>query len=187
MSSSASRKWTNIRRSIQVYIGNTVTVDGYDAPVFHDYYYGDPDSLRDATGQEYRAWIETSFIQQTAGRKGSALLQVDCYSRVGEEGSPSADPFGMFVDDLADEVLAPFSGLKTSGIQKGIFHVFDYADVNNPVDANMCLYMINSEGHVGEPEDRKRLDFYQDFRRVTLTLRFQLIQDMAGPAAFYTT
>jgi len=184
---SAARKWTNIRRSIQVYMGNSVLVDGYEAPIFHDYYYGDPDSLRDATGQQYRAWAETAFLQQTAGRKGSALLQVDCYSRVGEEGEASGDPFGMFVDEIADEILTPFSGLKIGGVQKGIFHVFDYSDINNPVDAGMCIYMINSQGQAGEPEDRRRLDFYQDFRRVTLTLRFQLIQDMAGLAAFYTT
>lgn len=184
---SASRKWTNIRRSIQVYMGNSVILGGYEVPIFHDYYYGDPDSLRDATGQQYRAWVETAFIQQNAGRKGIALMQVDCYSRVGEEGDPTGDPFGMFVEDIADEVLVPFSGLKTNGVQKGAFHVYDYADVNNPVDTGMCIYMMNGGGQVGEPDDRRRLDFYQDFRRVTLTLRFQLIQDMAGSAAFYTS
>lgn len=183
--SSAARKWTNIRRSIQTKIGNFVTVDGYDAPVFYDYYYADPDGNRTGSG-EYRMWAEAIFLETTAGRKGEAILQIDCYSRVGEEDDPTSDQFGMVVDDLADEILAPFSGVDLTGLQKGIFHVNDYADVNNPVDAGMCLYMINSDGNVGEPEDRRRLDFYQDFRRVTLRLRFQLIQDMAGPVAFYT-
>ena len=183
--SSAARKWTNIRRSIQTKIGNFVTVDGYDAPVFYDYYYADPDGNRTGSG-EYRMWAEAIFLETTAGRKGEAILQIDCYSRVGEEDDPTSDQFGMMVDDLADEILAPFSGVDVTGLQNGIFHVNDYADVNNPVDACMCLYMINSDGNVGEPEDRRRLDFYQDFRRVTLRLRFQLIQDMAGPVAFYT-
>ncbi len=183
--SSAARKWTNIRRSIQTKIGNFVTVDGYDAPVFYDYYYADPDANRTGSG-EYRMWAEAIFLETTAGRKGEAILQIDCYSRVGEEDDPTSDQFGMKVDDLADEILAPFSGVDVTGLQKGIFHVNDYADINNPVDAGMCLYMINSDGNVGEPEDRRRLDFYQDFRRVTLRLRFQLIQDMAGPVAFYT-
>lgn len=186
MSIAPSRKWTNIRRSIQTKIGNSVVVNGYTAPIYYDYYYADPDGNRTGAGA-YRMWAEAFFLEMTAGRKGEAILQIDCYSRVGQEDDPTSDQFGMNVDDLADEVLAPFSGLDVTGLQNGIFHVNDYADVNNPVDAGMCLYMINSAGNVGEPEERRRLDFYQDFRRVTLRLRFQLIQDMAGPAAFYTS
>lgn len=182
---SASRKWTNIRRSIQVYIGNTVDVDGVELPIYHDYFYGDPEDMRDALGNPYRGWVETNFVDQTAGRKGSATLQVDCYSRIGEEGSETGDPFGMFVDEIADSVLEPFSGIGLNGVQKGIFHVMDYADINNPVDTGMCIYMMNDDGHVGEPQERRRLNFEQDYRRVTLTLRFQLIQDMLGPVGFY--
>lgn len=185
MSTAASRKWTNIRRSIQSRIGNFVVVNGYSAPIFYDYYYADPDGNRTGSGT-YRMWAEAFFIESTAGRKGEAVLQIDCYSRVGEEDDVSSDQFGMEIDDMTDEILAPFSGVDVTGLQNGIFHVMDYADVNNPVDADMCLYMINSQGNIGEPEERKRLDFYQDFRRVTIRLRFQLIQDMAGPVAFYT-
>ncbi|MEC7116516.1 MAG: hypothetical protein VXW76_08150 [Actinomycetota bacterium] len=184
---SASRKLTNIRRSIQTHVGNSVIVDGVEYPIFHDYYYGDPEARRDATGTSEPAWIETFFISQGAGRKGESILQVDCYSRIGEEGSASGDPFGILVDDIADAILTPFSGLNMDETRKASFHVMDYSDVQNPVDTGMCIYMINSDGHVGEPEDRVRLNFEQDYRRVTLRLRFQLIQDMLGPAGFYVS
>ena len=183
----SSRKWTNIRRTIQSKMGNSVIVNAYEAPIYHDYSHGDPENLRDPSGQKYRAWVETTFLEQMAGRKGSATMQVDCYSRVGEEGDPTSDPFGMFVEDLAEASIDIFTGLSMGGGHNASFDVMDYSDVNNPVDTGMCIYMINSSGHIGEPEDRKRLDFYQDLRRVTITLRFQLIQDMAGQAAFYTS
>ena len=66
--SSAARKWTNIRRSIQTKIGNFVTVDGYDAPVFYDYYYADPDGNRTGSG-EYRMWAEASSLKQRQEEK----------------------------------------------------------------------------------------------------------------------
>ena len=93
MSTAASRKWTNIRRSIQSRIGNFVVVNGYSAPIFYDYYYADPDGNRTGSGA-YRMWAEAFFIESTAGRKGEAILQIDCYSRVGEEDDVSSDQFG---------------------------------------------------------------------------------------------
>ncbi len=183
--SAPSRKLTNIRRSIQTHVGNSVIVDGTSYPIYHDYYFGDPDSRRDATGTSDPAWVETFFISQGAGRMGESIMQMDCYCRVGEEGGAGGDPFGMLVDEIADAVLLPFSGLGLDESHKGILHVMDYADVQNPQDTGMCIYMINSDGCIGEPEDRIRLTFEQDYRRVTLRLRFQLIQDMLGPAGFY--
>lgn len=184
--SASARSVTNIRRSIQTQLGNSLIVNNVEYPIFHDYYYGDPEARRDATGTSEPAWIETFFVSQGAGRMGESILQVDCYSRVGEEGGATSDPFGILVDEIADAVLIPFSGVDIGGSKKAVFDVMDYSDVQNPVSTGACILMINSDGHTGEPEDRVRLNFEQDYRRVTLRLRFQLKQDMLGPAGYYT-
>ena len=167
-------------------MGNSVTVNARTVPIYHDYRWADPDSMRDSGVGEQAAWIETQFISQLAGHKGSALMQVDLYSRIGPEGSPTADPFGVFIEDMADEVLEPFAGLGENGCQKGIFMVNDYSDPANPTPTQMRLLMQSSAGNIGEPQEKTRLDFQDDFRRVTMSLRFRTIQDAAGAAAFYT-
>ena len=182
----AARKWSNIRRTIQMKMGNSITVDGRVVPIYHDYRWADPDAMRDSGTGEQPAWIETRFVSQLAGHKGSALMQVDLYSRIGPEGSATADPFGLFIEDMADQALEPFSGVTNTGCQKGVFIVNDYTDPANPTQTQMRLLMQSSAGNIGEPQEKTRLDFQEDFRRVTMSLRFRTIQDAAGAVAFYT-
>ena len=181
----AARQWMNIRRSIQTQIGNSVTVDGRVVPVYHDYRWSDPDAMRDSgTGAE-AAWVETAFIQQNAGRRGIALMQIDAFSRIGPEGDATSDPFGVFIDMVAEQVLSVFSGVQANGTQRGIFTINDYTDPANPTATSMVLFMQSSDGDIGEPDEKRRLAFHDDYRRVTMTVRFQTIQDASGPAAFY--
>ena len=179
------RKWSNIRRTIQTLIGNNVTYDAVDYPVYHDYAFGDPDAMRQANTLAEPAWTETAFITQGAGRKTVALWQVDVYSRIGGEGEATGDPFGFICEGIAEKILEVFSGVDASGLQRGKFHVNDYADPQNPTMTSMCVFMQNQNGDIGEPDEKKRLDFQDDFRRVTMTLRFRTVQDAAGPEAFY--
>ncbi len=162
-----------------------MTVDGRAIPVFHDYAFADPDAMRTPGAGAKAAWAETVFIIENAGRRGVALWQIDTYSRIGGEGDPTSDPFGFFCENIAQEILEAFSGLKANGVQRGKFPVLDYADPNNPTDTGMCLWLQNANGDIGEPDEKRRLDFADDFRRVTMTLRFRTIQDSAGKAAFY--
>tara|TARA_R100000388_G_scaffold7971_1_gene7429 strand:+ start:291 stop:848 length:558 start_codon:yes stop_codon:yes gene_type:complete len=182
----ASRSWSNIRRTIQTWVGNSVSFDGVDYPVYHDYAFSDPDAMRSAGADGQPAWVETAFILQGAGRRDDALWQVDVYSRVGGEGEATGDPFGLICEGIAEALLEPFSGVDATGLQKGKKYVNDYADPQNPSPTTMCLFMQNSNGDIGEPDEKRRLAFQDDFRRVTMTIRFKTIQDAAGPEAFYT-
>lgn len=182
----ASRQWLNIRRTVQTALGNSITVDGRAVPIYHDDANADPDARAKQGVGAVPAWVETTFLTQLAGRRGAALWQVDCYSRIGGEGGATSDPFGLYVEQMADAVIATFSGLDASGQFKGKLFVKDYANPQAPTTTGMCLMLQNSAGDVGEPNDRKRLSFSDDYRRVSITLRFRTIQDATGSAAFYT-
>ena len=179
-------QWSNLRRSIQVAIGNTVSYGGSVYPVLHDYYSADPDDLANASNRK-PAWVETAFIKSLAGRRSDAILQLDIFSQTGDHDGDGGDQFGFRVDGIADVLASLFVGVGGAGLQKGYITVVDYtSDINNPTNTNMVLLMQSSVGNVGELEDRRRLDFSQDFRRVTMRMRFRTIQDAAGRAAFYT-
>ena len=179
------RLWSNIRRTIQTAVGNELTVDGVQVPVYHDYVYGDPDNLRKVS-TEHPLWMETAFLTSGAGRRSDALWQIDVFSRVGIEGEATGDPLGFRLDAGVQAVVDVFSGTDPSGSQRGKFPVKDFLDPQNPVTTSMCVLMQNSDGNVGEVNAVQRLDFSQDFRRASITARFRLIQDAAGTAAFYT-
>ena len=179
-------QWSNLRRTIQVAIGNEVQYNGVNYPVLHDSYSGDPDNLANTPTRD-PVWVETAFIKSLAGRRSEALLQLDIYSQTGDHNGDGGDQFGFRVDGVADALADLFVGVANNGLQKGYITVKDYtSDINNPTDTAMVLLMQSSVGNVGELEDRRRLDFSQDFRRVTMRMRFRTIQDAAGKAAFYT-
>lgn len=183
---SAETQWANIRRTIQTTIGGSVAYGALSVPILHDYWSGDPDDLA-ASGSRSPAWVETQFISASAGKRGDAIMQLDIFSQVGSHNGDDGDQFGFRVDGIADAILDIFKGVRANGVQRGKIFVKDYtADINNPVTTNMCLLMQATGGSIGEPQERRRLDFSQDFRRVTMRLRFRTIQDAAGNAAFYT-
>ena len=183
---SVETSWANIRRTIQTTIGESVAYGALTVPILHDYYSADPDDLAGG-GARNPAWVETQFIQALAGKRGEALMQLDIFSQTGDHAGDGGDQFGFRVDGIADAILDIFKGTRSNGVQRGKLFVKDYTgDINNPVVTSMALLMQSTAGNIGEPQERRRLDFSQDFRRVTMRLRFRTIQDAAGNAAFYT-
>jgi hypothetical protein len=183
----ASRFSTNIRRSIQVLMGNLVEINGVDYPIYHDYSFADPDDAADTNNPSPNdAWIETVTLSQTAGRRGFTLLQLDIFSKIGGEGEAAGDPFGLRADAMADAMESIFSGIGANCSLRSYIRVNDYADVNNPVATDRFILGQNSAGDVGVCEERTRKPSEDGLRRIILTYRFRLLQDAAGPAAFYT-
>jgi len=183
----ASRFSTNIRRTIQVLIGNTVQHNGVDYPIYHDYSFADPDDAMDTENPSPNdAWVETVTLSQSAGRRGFTLLQMDIFSKVGGQGEASGDPFGMRAESIADSLESIFSGIGGNGKLRSYIPVNDYADVNNPVETDRWILCQNSRGDLGVCEDRTRKPSEDGLRRIIITYRFRLLQDAAGPAAFYT-
>ena len=183
---SAGSDWSNIRRTIQTKVGNSMVLDGRSVPIYHDYTESDPDNRRES-GNQKAAWVETKFLTQGAGRRADALWQLDLYSRKGPPNSTTADQFGLFIDRMATALCSPFRGVDPTGLQRGKFHVLDFSDPTAPTSTTMCLFMQNARGDIGEPDEIARLDFYEDFRRATVTMRFRTVQDASGPASYYTT
>ena len=182
----SSRTARNIRVTIQDKIGNAVTVDGISYNIYHSYTFADPDDIRDPDARSQEpAWVESTFLVQRAGRRGSSILQLDVFSKVGGESEDDNDPFGMRAESIADALEDLFSGLGAGGSPKSRFHVKNYANPFNPVDTGVCMVCQNSQGDLGMVEDRRISSSEEGLRRITMTLRFQLLQDIAGPAAFY--
>lgn len=181
------RLHTNIRRTVQSQIGNLVTADGDDYPVYHDWSWADPDDARDGSSADGDvAWVETVFVFEGAGRRSFSLLQADIFSRIGEPGGAEGDPFGMRVGAIADSLESIFSGLRPDGAMRAFFDIQDFADPAAPLDTGVCMVCQNSDGSFGMAEERKRTPVENSLRRVTLTWRFRLKQDAAGQSAFYT-
>lgn len=183
---SVETNWANIRRTIQTAIGESVVYNAITVPIFHDYYSADPDDLS-GSGTHRPAWVETQFTRSLAGKRSDAIIQLDIFSQTGDHNGDGGDQFGFRVDGIADSILDIFKGTRPGGVQRGKLFVKDFTgDINNPVVTAMALLMQSTAGNIGEPQERRRLDFSQDFRRVTMRLRFRTIQDAAGNAAFYT-
>ena len=181
------RLHANIRRTIQTMVGNTVTVDAVQYPIYHDYSWADPDDARAGVAHDGEvAWVETVFINEGAGRRAFSLFQLDVFSRVGAPGDPDGDPFGMRAEAISDQLESIFSGIHAGGVMRAFFDVQDFSDPAAPVSTGVCMQCQNSRGDYGLAEDRKRLPVENSLRRVTLTMRFRLKQDAAGPSAFYT-
>lgn len=184
----AHRRHTNIRRTIQVALGNVVTLGGVTYPIYHDYSFADPSDARGGPNhQADRLWVETAFITQQAGRRLFSLVEANVFSRVGGEGEAGGDPFGVRIGGVADELEGIFSGLTADGNQLGYLEISDFADPANPVATGEHLVCQNSRGDFGLVEERKRFPTDSELRRITLTWRFRTIQDAAGAAAFYTS
>ena len=182
----ASRFSTNIRRTIQVLIGTTVQYSAVDYPIYHDYSFADPDDAADTENPSPNdAWVETYTLSQGAGRRSFTMLQLDIFSIIGGKGEASGDPFGLRAESIADSIESIFSGVDVDGCMRSHITVNDYSDVNNPASTDRVILCQNSRGDVGGCEERSRKPSEEGLRRIILTYRFRLLQDAAGPAAFY--
>ena len=197
---STARDHTNIKRSFQARIGDTVETGGRTFQVFHDYAFADPElsaggdlalgegwtKLHDGAVAELPGWIEVTWLQELAGRKGYSIAQIDCFTRVQGETDALRDPFGLWVERLAEAVEKRFRGRTEEDLPAGWIEIADYSDPESPEATGERLCVQGRTGHIGEPEERHRHPVRAGLQRVTLTFAIRLVQDAQGPAAFYT-
>lgn len=199
----AHRDHTNIKRSFQARIGDTLeTADG-TFPVYHDYAFADPGLTAggagegdewaaegaegtDAGAREDAAWVEVRWLDEMAGGKGYSSAQVDVFSRVGAPTSALRDPMGLVCERLANAVQARFRGVAEPR-DNWFVEILDYADLDDPTGTGEYLVVqSDATGAFGEPAERRRHPLQNGLQRVTLTYTVRLVQDAAGAAAFYT-
>lgn len=194
----AHRDHTNIKRSFQNRIGQTVESPHGTFNAYHDYAFADPDLVAGGAGigeafavedgeevTEDFAWIETRWLAERAGGRGWSVAQVDVFSRAGAPTSERRDPMGLVVERLASEVQQLFRGV-ASPTDNWFVEVLDFTDVDDPTGTGEFL-VVQSSGNLafGEAEERHRHPLQDGLQRVTLTFSMRLVQDAAGPAAFY--
>ena len=92
----------------------------------------------------------------------------------------------MRAEAIADSLEGVFSGIHAGGVLRAFMRIQNYANPAAPVETSEYMLCQNSRGDFGMVEERKRTAVENSLRRVTLTWRFRLKQDAAGPAAFYT-
>lgn len=184
----------NIRLTFQNVIGNSVAVNSVapdgstfalTVPVHPEDPWADPDGMRDPKDPPERAWIELSWLEEGAGRRGQSVVQIDVYCRIGPKGGAESDPHGIVVDDIADAVEALFSGVRPGGMgYKGWIPVLDFSDPLNPIEAGNCIFVYNpgNESSWGQPTERRRLPVYSGFQRIVLRYTLRLTTD-ATPGA----
>ena len=184
----AHRRADYIARTIASKVGDSIVVGANTYPVYHDSPFGDPGGVReDESGVEALGWVETRFVDHAAGKKGASIWQLDIWRRIGVEGQADGDPYGTEIDNMADAIVAVFSGTRASGVQRGVFDVDDWTDPLAPVSTNECMLCITTRGDIGEPDfgPQKFAAEDQRFRRIVIRYRFTLLAD-AVRGAFYT-
>ncbi|MFN3199990.1 MAG: hypothetical protein ACE366_16460 [Bradymonadia bacterium] len=184
----AGRKTSNIRRSIQVRIGDEVSTDttgargqttSVTAQIHHGDPWADPEAVGDPSQVPADQWLTTTWVEDGAGRRGSSLLQIDVYSLIKGRGDLDGDPHGMIADDLADAVEALFVGREDDGLgaERALIPVSDYIVPTSPVATTETALCITSSGSRGTPQDRRRVRAGAHWR-ITLRFRFRLIRDL---------
>jgi hypothetical protein len=134
----------------------------------------DPDGLG-AGASPLDRWAAASWLQDTAGGKGAALLQLDLVSRA------PADPLGDVPLRLAD--------LLTAAMRVRSIPLYDFSavlletDAEVPVPGNSVL--VGQEGgQLGERSDILGPVREGELWRVTVTYRLRLLSDFSS-AAYY--
>lgn len=182
------RRRSNIQRSFQTRVGNTVTTQAaVVVPVFWNRSLDDPDAASDDDGTPLDAWIECIWITQRAGRLGASIVQVDVYRRVEGAGDADSDLQGLEADDIADAFEDIWSGLDGDGGRLAYFNVLDYtADPATPPDTGECAIVGSLGGLIGEGDVPRATPPEGGFQRRTLRFTVRLVHDLAGSEAFYT-
>lgn len=186
MALAVHRRASNICRTVQLRIGDTVTTAGaLVVPVSHSDPHFDPDAAGDDNTSPLQRWAITRWLSVGAGANGNSTLQADVFTRVRAQGDPAGDPFGTVCSEIGDALVEVFSGLNAQGRERWWIEVLDFADPDIPVATGEYLLCQNLGGRDGSPSDRTPVAPEGGFQRQTLRWRFKLIQDAAGPAAFY--
>ena len=192
------RRTANIRLSWQRVVGDQLAVstigpDGsplaLTVPVYHENPHADPDAMGDPKTSPERAWIEVAWLEESAGRRGHSVVQVDVNVRIGPKGGATSDPFGVIADDVADAVEALFSGVREDGTFKGWLPVLDFATPLDPQPAGNCLFIYNpgAESSWGQPTERRKFDTFNGVQRIVLRYAMRLKTDAtSGLAPWHT-
>lgn len=192
----AGRKTSNIRRSIQVRIGDEISADttgargqstSVTAKIHHEDPWADPEAVSNPSQAPAAQWLSTTWVEDGAGRRGSSLLQLDVYSAIKGRGALDGDPHGIIADDLADAVEALFVGRADDGLgaERALIPVLDYLVPTSPVATDAMALCITSSGSRGTPQDRRRAKMASHWR-ITLRFRFRLIRDLYDTDAALT-
>lgn len=188
----------NIRLTWQRVVGDTLAVSTIGplgaplalvVPVHHENPYADPDLMADPKSAPERAWIEVAWLEESAGRRGHSLVQVDVRVRIGAKGSLTADPYGIIADDVADAFEALFSGARPDGTYRGWIPVLDFSVTPlTPPPAGNCIFVYNpgSESSWGQPIERRKFPTYEGVQRIVLRYAMRLTTDaVAGLAPMH--
>jgi len=179
----------NIHFSVLNRIGETVTVDAVNYPVYHERAMRDPEERRRPAATPDVAWVETHWTQQRAGMGQFSLLQIDVRSRVGTPTDPSRDELGDLNDAIMDEVLSLFLGNNAvmPGRKNFNIAVLDMAGGGPPfAELGTCVMCQPSSGRFGSPESETKFGLRDGLWKQTAILRFRMPRDTGHQAAFYT-
>lgn len=192
------RRSANIRLTWQRVIGESISVSTVGAdgaplvltvPVHQEDPYADPDSTSDPHDPAERAWVEITWLDEKAGRRGYSVVQVDVCVRIGPKDSAAADPYGVIADDIADTIEALFSGVRPDGTYRGWIPMLDFSTTPlAPTPADNCIFVQDpgSESSWGQPSERRRFAG-GGFQRVTLRYSMRLKTDAtSGLAPWHT-
>jgi hypothetical protein len=189
MSIPAASRTANIRLTWQRVVGDSLAVSTLSTsgapvalvvPVYHESPHADPDSMGAPKDSPERAWVEVAWLEESAGRRGHSVVQVDVWCRLGPKGGATSDPFGIMADDIADAFEALFYGTRADGTYRGWIPVLDFATTPAaPTPTDNCLFVYNpgSESSWGQPSERRRLPTYEGFQRVVLRYTMRLTTD----------
>ena len=192
MTMPANRRVRDLRLSVAYAIGDSVAVTSpsqvsgqpdvvLTVPIYHDWPLGDPDSIGDPTGTPVRAFIGTRWVVDGAGSRGSSVLQVDVYTRIGAQGDPDGDPFGYLNADIADAVAEVFAGADAGGALRCYVPILNFDNPAVPAvppdGDGGCLICQTPGGQFGVPSDRRSIGREGGFNRFVLRFTFRTVAD----------
>ena len=99
----------------------------------------------------------------------------------------TSDPMGIRADDIADELADIFVGVRPDTRLFAYIPVLDFADPDNPIATEACIWCQNLTGQWGVPNSRTTAKNQGGFQRVTLQHRFRMPTDAVSNAGFYTS
>lgn len=187
MALALQRQSGNISRSIQVAIADdTITVGGDTYQVYPDYRWGDPDAAGSPGTTPDNAFVTLTWLQESAGRKGPSVLQVDIYSRIKAQNDADADPFRLRAGLIADEIETTFTGTNAAGSLNACVRILDFnSDPVAPVATDDVAVCRNANNVLGEADSRRNLGDEGGLWRISITFRFWLSQDLTGASGLY--
>lgn len=195
----SNRRTRDLRLSVAYAIGDSVAVTSpsqvsgeapvvLTVPIYHDWPLGDPDSARDPSGTQERAFVGTRWVVDGAGFRGVSVLQVDVYTRIGAQGDPDGDPLGYLNADIADAIAEVFAGASAGGALRCYVPILDFDNPALPAvppdGDGGCLICQTPGGQFGVPSDRRSLGRDGGFVRTVVRFSFRTTVDAMRASGF---